>query len=174
MGLVVIGDQRSLDGLVGWPVMPDGGSHGQQPLGDTCVDALGGPAAVKFDAELTHNDCLGTYSAGPLEVWPTCGHSRWSATPDGRAMQGSSKSAVHIERTAHSVPLGGVSADQRGFVVRGGVEPPTFRFPGQPSQALCGPAKTDVTDKRNRARRKVRNQANADRHDPSTGYCVGA
>jgi hypothetical protein len=40
--------------------------------------------------------------------------------------------------------------------VRGGVEPPTFRFSGQPRQTLCRPAKTDVTDKRNRARRKVR------------------
>jgi hypothetical protein len=28
-------------------------------------------------------------------------------------------------------------------------------FQGQPCQALCGPAKTDVIDKRNRARRKV-------------------
>jgi hypothetical protein len=41
-------------------------------------------------------------------------------------------------------------------------------------ETLCGPAKTDVTDKRNRARRKVRNQANADRHDPSTVYYVAA
>jgi hypothetical protein len=68
---------------------------------------------------------------------------------------GSSISAVHSERTAHPVPPGGVSADQSGIVVRGGVEPPTFRFSGQPRQALCRPAKTDVTDKRNRARRKV-------------------
>ena len=41
------------------------------------------------------------------------------------------------------------------LVVRGRVELPTFRFSGQPRQALCRPAKTDVTDKRNRARRKV-------------------
>jgi hypothetical protein len=64
-------------------------------------------------------------------------------------------SAVRFKRTAHRVPLGGISADQRRCVVRGGVEPPTFRFSGQPRQALCRPAKTDVTDKRNRARRKV-------------------
>jgi hypothetical protein len=64
-------------------------------------------------------------------------------------------SAVHIGQTAHPIPQGGVSTDQRGCVVRGGVEPPTFRFSGQPRQALCRPAKTDVTDKRNRARRKV-------------------
>jgi hypothetical protein len=43
------------------------------------------------------------------------------------------------------------------WVVRGGVEPPTFRFSGQPRQALCKPAETDVTDKRNRAGRKVQN-----------------
>ena len=78
-----------------------------------------------------------------------------------REYGGSSISAVHFERTAHRVPLGGVSADQRRCVVRGGVEPPTFRFSGQPRQALCRPAKTDVTDKRNRARRKV--QAHASR-----------
>ena len=36
---------------------------------------------------------------------------------DGRTMQGSSISAVRIERTAHPVPPGHVSADQRGCVV---------------------------------------------------------
>jgi hypothetical protein len=40
-------------------------------------------------------------------------------------------------------------------VVRDRIELSTFRFSGQPRQALCGPAKTDVTGKRNRARRKV-------------------
>ena len=68
---------------------------------------------------------------------------------------GSSISAVHFERTEHPGPLSDVSADQRRCVVRGGVEPPTFRFSGQPRQALCRPAKTDVTDKRTGARRKV-------------------
>jgi hypothetical protein len=43
-------------------------------------------------------------------------------------------------------------------VVRGGGEPPTFRFSGQTSYALCRPVKTDVTDKRNRARRKVQDE----------------
>ena len=51
---------------------------------------------------------------------------------DGHRVGGSSISAVHFERTTHRVPQGGVSADQRGCVVRGGVEPPTFRFSGQP------------------------------------------
>ena len=71
-------------------------------------------------------------------------------------MQGSSISAVHIERAAHPIPTGRVSADQRGCVVRERIELSTFRFSGQPRQALCRPAETDVTDKRNRARRKVR------------------
>ena len=44
-------------------------------------------------------------------------------------------------------------------MVRGGVDPPTFCFSGQPRQALCRPAKTDVTDNRNRARRKVQKPA---------------
>jgi hypothetical protein len=74
---------------------------------------------------------------------------------DGRTMQGSSISAVHIERTAHPVPQGDVSADQRDYVVRDRIELSTFRFSGQPRQALCRPAKTDVTDKLNRAKRKV-------------------
>jgi len=48
------------------------------------------------------------------------------------AMQGSSISAVRIERTAHLVPRGGVSADQRHCVVRDRIELSTFRFSGQP------------------------------------------
>jgi hypothetical protein len=32
--------------------MPDGGSHGQQPLGDPGVDACGAAAAVPFQVEL--------------------------------------------------------------------------------------------------------------------------
>ena len=52
MGSVVVGDQRSLDGFGGGPVVPDGGGHGQQPLGDAGVDACGGAAAVAFQVEL--------------------------------------------------------------------------------------------------------------------------
>ena len=44
------------------------------------------------------------------------------------AMQGSSISAVRIERTAHPVPSGDVSADQRHCVVRDRIELSTFRF----------------------------------------------
>ena len=86
----------------------------------------------------------------------------------GGAVQGISISAVRIERTAHPVPRGGVSADQRRYVVRDRIELSTFRFSGQPRQALCGPAKTDVTDKRNRARRKVQDNANRGKCAPST------
>jgi hypothetical protein len=38
---------------------------------------------------------------------------------------------------------------------QGRVEPPTYRFSGQPRRALCRPKKTDVTHERKRARRKV-------------------
>jgi hypothetical protein len=44
------------------------------------------------------------------------------------------------------------------LVVRDRIELSTFRFSGQPRQALCRPAKTEVTDKRNRARRKVQHR----------------
>jgi hypothetical protein len=37
-------------------------------------------------------------------------------------------SAVRFEQAAHLGSTGCVSACQRVFVVRGGVEPPTFRF----------------------------------------------
>jgi hypothetical protein len=50
-------------------------------------------------------------------------------------MQGSSISAVRIERAAHPVPSGGVSADQRGCVVRDRIELSTFRF----SEGFPGP-----------------------------------
>jgi hypothetical protein len=49
---------------------------------------------------------------------------------------GASVSAVHIEWTAYRVLQGDVFADQRWFVVRGGVEPPTFRFSGGRSYRL--------------------------------------
>ena len=52
MGSVVIADQRPLDGFTGGPVVPDGGGHGEQPLGDAGVDAFGGAAAVPFEVEL--------------------------------------------------------------------------------------------------------------------------
>src|SRR5689334_4230520 len=52
MGSVVVGDQGSLDGFGGGPVVPDGGGHGQQPLGDAGVDTGGGAAAVAFEVEL--------------------------------------------------------------------------------------------------------------------------
>ena len=89
-------------------------------------------------------------------------------------IRGSPISVVHFERTAHPGPLGGVSADQRQNVVRGGVEPPTFRFSGQPRSALCRPAKTDVTEKQNRARRKVRQLGQQDPVHASTRQDSGS
>src|SRR5579863_3927833 len=52
MGSVVVADQRPLDGCTGGPVVPDAYGHGQQPLGDPGVQALGGAAAVSFEVEL--------------------------------------------------------------------------------------------------------------------------
>src|SRR5690242_13461528 len=52
MGSVVVADQRPPGGRTGGPVVPDAYGHGQQPLGDPGVDALGGPAAVSFEVEL--------------------------------------------------------------------------------------------------------------------------
>jgi hypothetical protein len=52
MGSVVIGSQRPLGGFAGRPVVPDGGGHGQQPLGDAGIDPAGGAAAVPFQVEL--------------------------------------------------------------------------------------------------------------------------
>jgi hypothetical protein len=70
--------------------------------------------------------------------------------------RGSSISAVHFEQSAHQGSAGRVSACQEVFVVRDRIELSTFRFSGQPRQTLYRPAKTVLTDKRNRARRKVR------------------
>ena len=45
-------------------------------------------------------------------------------------------SAVRFEQSAHQGSVRCVSACQRLFVVRGGVEPPTFRFSGGRSYRL--------------------------------------
>src|ERR1700745_360532 len=66
MGSVVIGDQRSLDGFGGGPVVPDGGGHGEQPLGDAGVDAGGGAAAVAFQVELAFEGVVDRFD--PLAV----------------------------------------------------------------------------------------------------------
>src|ERR1022692_3100678 len=52
MGSVVVGDQGSLDGFGGGPVVPDDCGHGQEPLGDPGADARSGAAAVPFEVEL--------------------------------------------------------------------------------------------------------------------------
>ena len=65
MGSVVIGDQRPLDGFAGGPVVPDGGGHGQQPLGDAGVDARGGAAAVAFEVELAFEGVVDRFDPLP-------------------------------------------------------------------------------------------------------------
>ena len=49
---VVVGDQRTGDRGAGFVVVPDGGGHGQDALGDADGDCLEGPAAVGFQVEL--------------------------------------------------------------------------------------------------------------------------
>src|SRR5829696_2212458 len=52
VGLVVVGDQRTLDRGVELPVEPDRGGQGQQPLSDPDPGAVDGVGAVAFQAEL--------------------------------------------------------------------------------------------------------------------------
>jgi len=49
---MVVGDQGSLDGRAGRPVVPDCGVECEQPLHDACPQPGGGRAAVAFEAEL--------------------------------------------------------------------------------------------------------------------------
>src|SRR5437773_6982718 len=49
---VVVGDQRPGDRGAGLVVVPDGGGHRQDPLGDADGDAFEGPPAVGFEVEL--------------------------------------------------------------------------------------------------------------------------
>ena len=49
---MVIGDQRPGDRGAGLVVVPDGGGHGQDALGDADGDALEGAPAVGFEVEL--------------------------------------------------------------------------------------------------------------------------
>jgi len=58
---VVIGDQGPGDWLSGLVVVPDGGCHGQDALGDADGDAFEGPPAVGFQVELA----LGGVEASP-------------------------------------------------------------------------------------------------------------
>ena len=52
MGLVVIGDQRPGDRRAGLVVVPDGGSHRQDALGDPDGHPLERPPAVGFEVKL--------------------------------------------------------------------------------------------------------------------------
>jgi hypothetical protein len=79
------------------------------------------------------------------------------------AVIGPPRMPSHIERTEHPGPLSDVSADQRRSVARDRIELVTFRFSGQPRQALCRPAKADVTGKRTALGGKCRIKANRGR-----------
>jgi hypothetical protein len=49
---VVVGDQRPGDRGAGFVVVPGGGGHGQDALGDPDGDSFEGPPAVDFQVEL--------------------------------------------------------------------------------------------------------------------------
>jgi hypothetical protein len=55
---LVIGDQRSGDGLAGGAVVPDRGGQGKQALGDAGPDAVDAAAAVQFEVELAFEDVV--------------------------------------------------------------------------------------------------------------------
>jgi hypothetical protein len=65
---VVVGDERPGEGLTGLVVVPDGGGHGQDALGDADGDAFEGPAAVGFEVELAFEGVVGP--GGSLTPWP--------------------------------------------------------------------------------------------------------
>jgi hypothetical protein len=52
MPSVVISDQGPGDRRAGFVVVPDGGGHGQDPLGDADGNAVEGAPAVGFEIEL--------------------------------------------------------------------------------------------------------------------------
>src|SRR5690349_23151332 len=52
MGSVVVGDQGAFVISADLPVVPDGGGHGEQALGDAGAEASSGAAAVAFEVEL--------------------------------------------------------------------------------------------------------------------------
>jgi hypothetical protein len=51
-GLVVVGDEGTLDWCAGLPVAPDRGGEGQEPDGGAGVDPGEGAPAVLFEGEL--------------------------------------------------------------------------------------------------------------------------
>src|SRR5215469_10163246 len=103
MGSVVVADQASLGGGAGGPVVPDGGGHGQQPLGDAGIDACGGAAAVAFEVELAFEGvvdrldpladpadrpvpwCL-VAAVGPDQVQPVAGGDQVFEVPPGESL----------------------------------------------------------------------------------------
>src|SRR5579859_8176040 len=60
---VVVGDQGALAGGVGEPVVPDGGSEGEEALGDPHEDTGAGAAAVVFKTELAFEGVVDGFDA---------------------------------------------------------------------------------------------------------------
>ena len=76
-------------------------------------------------------------------------------TTKATASVSNSKITKRGRSTRPPVSLGRVSTRQSYFEPVSGFEPLTVRLQGQSRCALCGPAKTVVTDEPNRATRKV-------------------
>ena len=123
--------------------VPDGGWRiaaslpSGTPPGDTPLPLVAGSGSLRITACSVRD--LALADGEPVEYGfdmlppERCGRPAVTLADrarDGRAMQGSSISAVRIARTPHPVPSGGVSADQRHCVVRDRIELSTFRFSG--------------------------------------------
>jgi hypothetical protein len=59
--LVVVGDQGALVGRVDFPVPPDRGGQGEQPLADPAPDPGQGAAAVPFQPKLDFKGVFPTF-----------------------------------------------------------------------------------------------------------------
>src|ERR1700679_3482062 len=66
----------------------------------------------------------------PEKLLDESANTAFATSNAGDAVRGISISAVHIVRPGASGPLSDIPAGHRRSVVRGGVEPPTFRFSG--------------------------------------------
>src|SRR5262245_33512607 len=103
MGSVVVGDQRPLDGFASGPVVPDADGHGQQPLGDAGVEALGGAAAVAFQVQLSFEGVVDRFdplpdpadravpgflvpAVGADQLYPVSGGDKVLEVPAGEAL----------------------------------------------------------------------------------------
>src|SRR5918995_4623488 len=85
-GSVVVGQERSLDGLAGAVVVPDRGGQGQDALYDADPDPGGGVTAVLFEVELAFEGVVDGLDdlAQRLEELISCS---WGLALAGRAQQ---------------------------------------------------------------------------------------